>query len=114
MLLAWVCNAFFSSFGSSNFWAQDQVTGTEAKGYFYENIIGMSTLNYETLRATRLVPENVGYSFLTWCIIYLCIAFGLKVSLSCLVPRMSTFESFFLKLGASFSVHQGYRKDHLL
>ena len=93
MLLAWVCNAFFSSFGSSNFWAQDQVTGTEAKGYFYDNIIGMSTLNYETLRATRLVPENVGYSFLTWCIIYLCIAFGLKVSYH--VWFQNTFERCF-------------------
>lgn len=83
MLLAWVCNAFFSSFGSGNFWAQDEVTGAEAKAYFYDNIIGMSTLNSKTLRATRLVPENVGYSFLTWFIIYLCIAFGLKVRLSC-------------------------------
>jgi len=89
MLLAWVCNAFFSSFGSSNFWAQDQVTGAEAKGYFYDNIIGMSTLNYETLRATRLVPENVGYSFLTWCIIYLCIAFGLKVRFIMFGSRIS-------------------------
>ena len=36
MLLAWVCNAFFTSFGSDNFWAQDEVTGSEAKNYFCE------------------------------------------------------------------------------
>ena len=76
MLLAWVCNAFFDTFGD-NFWAQEQVTGSEAKEYFENDIIGMSTLGSD-LRPTRLVWENVGYSFLTWTIIYLCLAFGLK------------------------------------
>ncbi|KAL7526733.1 hypothetical protein ACHAXR_001626, partial [Thalassiosira sp. AJA248-18] len=78
MLLAWVCNAFFDSFGD-NFckfvglklfllmsshlgcWpcisfqmtgAQDEVTGTEAKVYFNDVIIGMSTLG-DDLRPTR-------------------------------------------------------------
>ena len=37
MLLSWVANAFFSSF-KDNFWSQD-VTGSEAKEYFYDNII---------------------------------------------------------------------------
>lgn len=59
MLLAWVCNAFFDSFGSDNFWAQPEVTGTEAKGYFYSSIIGMETLT-DTLLPTRLVWKNVG------------------------------------------------------
>ena len=77
MLLAWVCNAFFDTFSHTNFWAQEQVTGSEAKEYFENNIIGMSTLGSD-LRPTRLVWENVGYSFLTWTIIYLCVAFGLK------------------------------------
>lgn len=53
------------------------MTGQEAKGYFFDNIIGMSTLG-EDLRPTRMVWANVGYSFLTWAIVYLCIAFGLK------------------------------------
>jgi SNF family Na+-dependent transporter len=75
MLLAWVCNAFFDSFGS-NFWAGD-VTGSQAKEYFYYTIIGMETLG-DDLRPTRLVGKNVGYSFLTWTVIYLCVAFGLK------------------------------------
>lgn len=77
MLLAWVCNAFFNTFGGDNFWAQPQVTGSDAKEYFYNEIIGMSTLGPD-LRPTRLVGKNVGYSFLTWAIIYLCVAFGLK------------------------------------
>jgi solute carrier family 6 GABA transporter-like protein 1 len=79
MLLAWVINAFFDSFGSDNFWAQPLVTGTEAKDYFYNTIIGMSTLG-EDLRPTRLVGKNVGYSFLTWTIIWLCVAFGIKTT----------------------------------
>ena len=49
----------------------------KAKEYFENDIIGMSTLGSD-LRPTRLVWENVGYSFLTWTIIYLCLAFGLK------------------------------------
>jgi SNF family Na+-dependent transporter len=79
MLLAWVCNAFFDSFGSNNFWAQAQVTGSEAKDYFYNVIIGMGTLD-EDLRPTRLVGKNVGYSFLTWAVIYCCVAFGVKTT----------------------------------
>lgn len=79
MLLAWVCNAFFDSFGESNFWNQEQVTGSEAKSYFYNTIIGMSTLGND-LRPTRLVGKNVGYSFLTWAVIYLCVAFGVKTT----------------------------------
>ena len=79
MLLAWVCNAFFDSFGEDNFWAQPLVTGTEAKNYFYDVIIGGGTVD-ENGRPTRLVGKNVGYSFLTWFIIYLCVAFGLKVT----------------------------------
>jgi len=30
------------------------------------------------MHATRMVWPNVGYSFLTWILIYLCTAFGLK------------------------------------
>lgn len=76
MLLAWVANAFFDSFGD-NFWAQPQVTGSEAKSYFYNEIIGMSTLG-DDLRPTRIVGKNVGYSLLTWFIVFLCIAFGIR------------------------------------
>ena len=78
MLISWVLHAFFDSF-SSSIWLSDEVTGTDAKGYFFNNVIGMETLG-EDLKATRLVWANVGYSFLTWSIIYLCIAFGVKIT----------------------------------
>ncbi len=77
MLLAWVCNAFFDSFGSQNFWAQEQVTGSEAKQYFNDVIIGSETVG-DDQKPTRLVGKNVGYAFLSWTIVYLCVAFGLK------------------------------------
>jgi len=76
MLLAWVANAFFDSFGD-NFWAQPLVTGSDAKAYFYNEIIGMSTLGPDN-RPTRIVGKNVGYALLTWFIVYLCIAFGIQ------------------------------------
>jgi solute carrier family 6 GABA transporter-like protein 1 len=78
MLIAWVTNAFFNSFSNSAPWKNPEgVTGEEAKNYFYSNIIGMSTLD-EDGRPTRLVGANVGYSALTWFIIFLCVAFGVK------------------------------------
>lgn len=76
MLLSWVANAFFDSFGN-NFWAQNEVTGTQAVNYFYDSIIGASTVG-EDQQPTRLVWKNVGYSAMAWFIIYLCVAWGLK------------------------------------
>lgn len=76
MLLAWVVNAFFDSF-TNNIWAQEQVTGEIAVNYFYDTIIGSGTVGEDQL-PTRIVWENVGYSALTWFIVWLCIAFGLK------------------------------------
>lgn len=76
MLLAWVAHAFFDSF-NNNIWASPDVTGSEAKAYFEDEIIGMSTLGPD-MKPTRLVWENAGCSLLTWLIIYLCIVFGIK------------------------------------
>ena len=45
--------------------------------YFYNVIIGQDTVGDDQL-PTRLVGKNVGYAFLSWTIIYLCVAFGLK------------------------------------
>ena len=77
MLLSWVAHAFFDSFGSDNFWANEEVTGSDAKEYFEDHIIGMETLGPD-LKPTRIVWKNVGYSLLTWAVVYLCIAFGIK------------------------------------
>jgi len=77
MLLTWVICAFFESFGDDDPWAGESVTGEDAVGYFYNNIIGMQTLGGE-LRPTRVVGRNVGYSVLVWLCIWLCLAFGMK------------------------------------
>jgi SNF family Na+-dependent transporter len=76
MLISWVLHAFFDSF-SNEIWVSDEVTGSDAKGYFFNNVIGMETLG-DDLKPTRVVWGNVGCSFLTWTIIYLCVAFGVK------------------------------------
>lgn len=77
MLLSWVCNAFFASFTPNDPWEESDITGEQAIAYFFDSIIGMSTLG-EDLRPTRIVWVNVGYSTLTWFCIFLCLAFGLK------------------------------------
>ena len=76
MLISWVSHAFFDSFGT-NIWTTHGVTGSDAKSYFYDNIIGMETLGDDS-KPTRIVWANVGYSFLTWVLVYLCVAFGVK------------------------------------
>mmetsp|Transcript_2640 Transcript_2640/g.5567 ORF Transcript_2640/g.5567 Transcript_2640/m.5567 type:complete len:704 (-) Transcript_2640:111-2222(-) len=79
MLIAWVINAFFDSFTSNSPWNNEDLNGDDAVGYFFNDIIGMSTVWDSTdLRPTRLVWKNVGYAFLAWLIIYLCVAWGLK------------------------------------
>lgn len=65
------------SFGSTDPWADPGITGEEAIGYFYSQVIGMDTLG-EDLRPTRIVWKNVGYSALTWFLIWLCLAWGAK------------------------------------
>lgn len=76
MLLAWVAHSFFDSF-VNNVWADEKITGVLAKNYFDNDIIGESTRGADQV-PTRIVWANVGYSLLTWVLIYLCVAFGLK------------------------------------
>jgi len=63
VLIAWVINAFFDSFGTGDPWAEDGTTGGNAIDYFVNKIIGADTV--EDGRATRVVGANVGYSALT-------------------------------------------------
>eukprot|EP00545_Synedropsis_sp_CCMP1620_P011504 CAMPEP_0119008526 /NCGR_PEP_ID=MMETSP1176-20130426/3760_1 /TAXON_ID=265551 /ORGANISM="Synedropsis recta cf, Strain CCMP1620" /LENGTH=674 /DNA_ID=CAMNT_0006960877 /DNA_START=57 /DNA_END=2081 /DNA_ORIENTATION=+ len=77
VLIAWVINAFFDSFGSEDPWAKEDVTGEEAADYFKSNIIGMDTLG-DDLRPTRMVGKNVGFSFVAWFLIWACLAGGTK------------------------------------
>ena len=77
MLLAWVLHAFFDTFSADSLWRQDPSTITldQAKEYFENDILGLSTVG-EDMLPTRLVWANVGYSALTWAIVFLCIAWG--------------------------------------
>jgi hypothetical protein len=42
-----------------------------------DKIIGMDTLG-DSLRPTRLVPANIGYSLLGWFCVWACLAFGME------------------------------------
>lgn len=96
-LITWVIHAFFDTFGDYA-WDGSQIefkNGTgipnsnethfnntlretfDGTGYFVLNIIGAATV--EDGMATKLVPANVGYLFLTWACIYGCVAFGVKI-----------------------------------
>jgi solute carrier family 6 GABA transporter-like protein 1 len=77
VLIAWVLNAFFDSFSADSPWANPELTGGEAVGHFFNEIIGMKTLD-DSNQPTRLIGKNVGYAFLTWLIVFLCTAWGVK------------------------------------
>ena len=75
-LILLVGSAFFDSFGDEDPWAKEGGDGTEAMDYFFTQIVGWDTARKETLRPTRLVGANVGYSALVWFCVWLCLAFG--------------------------------------
>eukprot|EP00977_Amphora_coffeiformis_P002913 scaffold561_cov162-Amphora_coffeaeformis.AAC.14 len=81
MLIAWVINAFFDSFkegGDKGPWAKEGTTGQIAIDYFYDEIVGQTESVANGGKPTEVVHANVGYSFMSWLIIWLCIAFGVK------------------------------------
>lgn len=77
VLIAWVINAFFDSWSDSAPWDQEGVSGEDAADYFVNEIIGAGTLG-KSGRPTRVVGANVGYSALTWFLIWACLAGGTK------------------------------------
>lgn len=77
VLIAWVLNAFFSSWGDDAPWGKPGLTGKIAKDYFIDEIIGSETLT-ESGHATRIVGRNVAFAFLTWVVVFLCVAWGVK------------------------------------
>jgi SNF family Na+-dependent transporter len=79
VLLAWVVNAFFDSFGDKAPWVDDDVTGSIAITYFLDEIIGMKTLEADG-KATRMVWANAGYSLFSWLCVWGCLAFGTKTT----------------------------------
>eukprot|EP00547_Thalassionema_nitzschioides_P010883 CAMPEP_0194259730 /NCGR_PEP_ID=MMETSP0158-20130606/44278_1 /TAXON_ID=33649 /ORGANISM="Thalassionema nitzschioides, Strain L26-B" /LENGTH=71 /DNA_ID=CAMNT_0038999637 /DNA_START=365 /DNA_END=577 /DNA_ORIENTATION=+ len=64
MLIAWVVNAFFDSFGKNSIWTEDP-TGGESVTHFVVSVTGAGTVG-DDQNATRLVGANVGYTALTW------------------------------------------------
>eukprot|EP00592_Proboscia_alata_P023477 CAMPEP_0194407786 /NCGR_PEP_ID=MMETSP0176-20130528/5758_1 /TAXON_ID=216777 /ORGANISM="Proboscia alata, Strain PI-D3" /LENGTH=625 /DNA_ID=CAMNT_0039207587 /DNA_START=80 /DNA_END=1960 /DNA_ORIENTATION=+ len=70
MLIAWCWNAFFDSWSKDAPWKNDDLDGDAAYMYFLTNIAGISKF------ATKIIWANVGYSFLTWALVFVSIAFG--------------------------------------
>jgi len=79
MLISWVINAFVDSWSPNAPWLSESVTGDDGADYFFDSIIGMETLNGGS-SATRMVTANVLYSFLTWFVVFLSLAFGAKIT----------------------------------
>jgi len=77
VLVSWVLRAFFDSFSPDSPWLNPDLNGKDAGDYFTDVIIGGSTVN-DAGRPTRLVAENVGYTFLVWFLIFLSVAWGVK------------------------------------
>jgi len=80
VLIGWVLNAFIASWSDDAPWANPDLNGAEAIGYFYNNIIGMETLTTPDKTPTRIVWKNVGYTALIWFIIYIVTSCGLKAT----------------------------------
>ena len=78
-LIAWVINAFFDTFSEDSIWKDPDVNGDEAVTYFVNDITGAGTVP-ESGEPTRIVGENVGYCFLTWLLIFLSVAWGVKIT----------------------------------
>mmetsp|Transcript_7825 Transcript_7825/g.19169 ORF Transcript_7825/g.19169 Transcript_7825/m.19169 type:complete len:658 (+) Transcript_7825:119-2092(+) len=77
VLIAWVMNGFFDTFRADSPWNDPELDGGTAVGHFVSEIIGAGSLGDDG-KPTRLVGINVFYSFVTWVLIFLCVAWGVK------------------------------------
>jgi hypothetical protein len=75
VLIAWVLNAFFSTWNSDSPWGNPDLTGEEAVAYFMTDIIGGGTVAEEGT-PTRIVWRNVGFAAAAWFICFMCVAWG--------------------------------------
>jgi SNF family Na+-dependent transporter len=76
MLIAWCMNAFVDTWSDSAPWLDESLDDGAANSYFFNRIVGMENLSGD--HASTLIPANVGYSFLTWFIVFVSIGFGSK------------------------------------
>lgn len=76
VLLAWTLRMFvYSCQGSETRWKD--VSGAEANAWFEGVVTGLNPADAD-LAPTRLVGPNVAGLAITWIVIYLCLAFGVK------------------------------------
>ncbi|CAN8074847.1 unnamed protein product [Agarophyton chilense] len=76
VLVAWTLRMFvYSCQGSETRWRG--ITGSQAYDWFENIVTGLETVA-DNLAPTRLVGPNVGALAITWVLIYLCLAFGVK------------------------------------
>lgn len=77
-LLVWTLRIFFESFGlMSENW--DDTSSEEASNYFFNDIVGVETLDDDQL-PTRIIGPNMLYLMIAWLSVGLCIAFGVKAT----------------------------------
>lgn len=55
----------------------EDISGSEASKYFFQDVIGTSTLD-EDMRPNHLVVANVAYLAMTWIVVGSCTAFGIR------------------------------------
>lgn len=77
VLISWVINAFFSSWSEDAPWQKEDLTSDDALNYFLDTVIGGKTVP-DSNRPSRLVTANVLYTLMTWVVIFLCVAWGVK------------------------------------
>jgi solute carrier family 6 GABA transporter-like protein 1 len=80
VLIGWVVKAFVSSWDEDAPWGNPGITGSDAVGYFYDEIVGMSTVVDADLTPTRIVGSNVGYTALVWMFVLFGTVFGIKTT----------------------------------
>lgn len=80
VLIGWVVKAFVSSWHEDAPWGFPGITGSDAVRYFYDEIVGMSTVVDADLTPTRIVGSNVGYTALVWIFVLFGTVFGIKTT----------------------------------
>lgn len=75
-LIAWVVRSFAETFfNMADKW--ENVSGSDASNYFFNDIVGMDTLG-DDLKPTRIVGLNMMYLMVSWVCVGACVAFGIK------------------------------------
>ena len=76
MIISWCLRALLESGSIEAPWNAEEVLVSDSTSYFILEIVGEETLGPD-MRPTRLLGVNVGYSALTYFLIFICSAFGM-------------------------------------